>query len=148
MSNLNNCQIIGRLGKDVELRYLPNGTAVANFSVAVSESWKDKQSGERKQATEWFSVVMFGRQAEVAGEFLKKGSLVYLAGKMKTRSWEKDGAKHYKTELHADQMQFLERREAGGDAGDDHGFDQPAQQQRPAPRQAEHSGDFEDDIYF
>lgn len=121
MSNLNLCQIIGRLGKDPEVKYLPSGIAVASFTVAVSESWKDKDSGERKQSTEWFSVVMFGRQADVAGEFLKKGSLVYLAGKIKTRSWEKDGQKHYKTELHADQMQFLERR----DAGDDGGFDQP-----------------------
>lgn len=131
MSNLNNCQIMGRLGQDVKLAYLPSGSAVANFSVAVSESWKDKQTGERKEATEWFSVVMFGRQAEVASEFLKKGSRVYLAGKIKTRSWEKDGQKHYKTELHADAMQFLDKCEAGGDAGDDNGFDQPAPAARP-----------------
>lgn len=158
MSNLNLCQVIGRLGQDVKLAYLPSGKAVANFSVAVSESWKDKDTNERKQSTEWFSVCMFGRQAEVAGEFLKKGSLVYLAGKMKTRSWEKDGQKHYKTELHADTMQFLERR----DAGDGNGFDEPhqgqaggyerpasnGQQRQAAPRQAEHSADFEDDIPF
>ena len=148
MSNLNLCQVIGRLGKDPEVKYTAGGKAVANFSVAVSESWKDKDTNERKQSTEWFSVCMFGRQAEVAGEFLKKGSLVYLAGKMKTRSWEKDGQKHYKTGLHADQMQFLERR----DAGDDNGFDQPAParsapqgRQAPAPAAA---GDFDDDIPF
>ena len=137
MSNLNLCQIIGRLGKPVEVKYLPSGKAVANFTVAVSEHWKDKDTNERKESTEWFSVVMFGRQAEVAGEFLNKGSLVYLAGKMKTRSWEKDGAKHYKTELHADVMQFLERRDASG--GDDRGFDQPAQH-RPAPAVAPAGG--------
>lgn len=150
MSNLNNCQIIGRLGKEPEVRYLPSGNAVANFSVAVSERWKDKQTGEQKEATEWFSVVMFGKQAEVAGQYLKKGALVYLAGKIKTRSWEKDGQKHYKTELHADQMQFLERRDAGGDAGDDRGFDQeqaartPPRQQAPAP--AAVPADFDDDL--
>lgn len=152
MSNLNNCQIMGRLGKDVELRYMPNGNAVANFSVAVSESWKDKQTGERKESTEWFSVVMFGRNAEVASEFLKKGSRVYLAGKIKTRSWDKDGQKHYKTELHADAMQFLDKREAGGYAGDDNGFYNPAtataradQRKAPAPAAA---SDFDDDIQF
>lgn len=150
MSNLNLAQIIGRLGQDVKLAYLPSGSAVANFSVAVSESWKDKQSGERKESTEWFSVCMFGRQAEVASEFLKKGSRVYLAGKIKTRSWEKDGQKHYKTELHADTMQFLDKRESG--AGDDDGFDQPAQAPaRAAPRQAPAAAaaaDFDDDIPF
>lgn len=145
MSNLNLCQIIGRLGKPVEVKYLPSGKAVANFTVAVSESWKDKDSGDRKESTEWFSVVMFGRHAEVAGEFLNKGSLVYLAGKMKTRSWEKDGTKHYKTELHADQMQFLERRDAGG--GGDRGFDQTAQQ-RPAPAAAGGGGGFDEEIPF
>lgn len=148
MSNLNLCQIIGRLGKDPEVKYTGGGKAVANFTVAVSESWKEKDSGERKQSTEWFSVVMFGRQAEVAGEFMKKGSLVYLAGKIKTRSWEKDGQKHYKTELHADVMQFLERRDASG--GDDRGFDQPSQQQRPEPAAAPAGGGggFDDEIPF
>lgn len=149
MSNLNNCQIMGRLGKDPEVNYLPSGKAVANFSVAVSESWKDKDSGERKESTEWFSVCMFGRQAEVAAEFLKKGSRVYLAGKIKTRSWEKDGVKHYKTELHADQMQFLDRREQ---QGDDSGFDAPEtgheRQQRKAGAAPAAGGDDFDDIPF
>lgn len=142
MSNLNLAQIIGRLGKDPEVKYTGGGKAVANFTVAVSESWKEKDSGERKQSTEWFSVVMFGRQAEVAGEFMKKGSLVYLAGKIKTRSWEKDGQKHYKTELHAEQMQFLERREQQGD-------DQRARQPpRAAAAPAQVSAQFDDDIPF
>lgn len=145
MSNLNLAQIIGRLGKDPEVKYTGGGKAVANFTVAVSESWKEKDSGERKQSTEWFSVVMFGRQAEVAGEFMKKGSLVYLAGKIKTRSWEKDGQKHYKTELHAEQMQFLERREQ---QGDDSGFDAPEtgheRQQRKAGATPAPSADFDD----
>lgn len=152
MSNLNLAQVIGRLGQDVKLAYLPSGSAVANFSVAVTDSWKDKASGERKESTEWFSVCMFGRQAEVASEFLKKGSRVYLAGKIKTRSWDKDGQKHYKTELHADAMQFLDKREAGGYAGDDNGFDNPAtataradQRKAPAPAAA---SDFDDDIQF
>lgn len=155
MSNLNLCQIIGRLGRDPEVRYLGSGKAVANMTVAVSEHWKDKDSGERKESTEWFAVVMFGRQAEVAGEFLKKGSLVYLAGKIKTRSWEKDGAKQYKTELHADQMQFLERREAGASKpADDQGFDRPHQAPAPAPAPmqrpaaASPAADFDDDIPF
>ena len=143
MSNLNYCQIIGRLGKPVEVKYLPSGKAVANFTVAVSESWKDKESGDRKESTEWFSVVMFGRQAEVAGEFLNKGSLVYLAGKIKTRSWEMDGVKHYKTELRADVMQFLDRRDAG--SGDDRGFDQAA---RTPPKQQAPAADFDEEIPF
>ena len=142
MSNLNLCQIIGRLGKDVELKYLPNGTAVANFSVAVSETWKDKQSGERKEVTEWFSVVMFGRQAEIAGEYLRKGSLAYLAGKIKTRTWEKDGQKHYRTELHADQMQFLERRDAGESAPE---TGHERQQRKAAERPVQQSAGFDDD---
>jgi single-strand DNA-binding protein len=107
MSNLNQCNIIGRLGQDPEMRYTGSGDAVANLSIAVSEKWKDKQTGEPKEQTEWIRVVLFKRQAELAGEYLHKGSLVYISGKMKTRKYEKDGQTHYSTEIQGREMQFL-----------------------------------------
>ena len=153
MSNLNLCQIIGRVGKDPEVKYLPNGNAVANFSVAVSEKWKDK-NGNPQEATEWFSVVMFGKTAELAGQFVGKGSRIYLSGKIKTRSWDKDGQKHYKTELHADQMQFIDRKDADAPPETGHERQQrkagTAQGRAPAAAAAGPGGggDFYDDIPF
>jgi single-strand DNA-binding protein len=124
MSNLNQCNIIGRLGQDPEMRYTGSGDAVANLSIAVSEKWKDKQTGEPKEQTEWIRVVLFKRRAELAGEYLHKGSLVYISGKMKTRKYDKDGQTHYSTEIHAREMLFLSPRSE----------DQPAQQRDPQQR--------------
>ena len=98
--SLNQAQIIGYLGKDPEVRYLPNGDAVANFSIATSEKWKDKTSGEPREETEWHRISVFGRLAEIVGEYLKKGSLVFVQGKLKTRKWQdKDGNDKYSTEV-------------------------------------------------
>jgi single-strand DNA-binding protein len=107
MSGLNKVMIIGRLGKDPEVRYTQDGAAVANFSIATSESWKDKESGQKMEKTEWHNIVVWKRLAEICGEFLKKGKEVYIEGKLQTSSWEKDGVKRYKTEIHATYMQML-----------------------------------------
>ena len=96
---LNKCTFIGRLGKDVEMRYTPSGTAIANFSIAVSETWKDKATGEKKEKTEWINCVAFGRTAEICGEYLTKGKQVYIEGKMQTDKYEKDGVTKYSTKI-------------------------------------------------
>jgi single-strand DNA-binding protein len=105
---INKVILIGNLGKDPETRYMPSGSAVINMTVATSESWKDKQSGETQERTEWHRVVLFNKLAEIAGQYLKKGSKVYVEGTLRTRSYEKDGQKHYVTEIVADQMQMLD----------------------------------------
>ncbi len=116
---LNKVMIIGNLGKDPEVRYIPSGTAVCNVSIATSESWKDKQSGEDKERTEWHNVALFGRLAEVAGEFLRKGSKVYVEGKLQTRKWQdKQGVDRYTTEIHASDMQMLDGKREGAPAHD------------------------------
>ena len=103
---LNSVQLMGYLGSEPEVRSMSEGKYVASFSLATSESWKDK-AGERQEKTEWHSVVIYGKLAEIAGDYLKKGSLVYLSGKIQTRSWEKDEVTHYKTEIIADNMKML-----------------------------------------
>lgn len=110
--DLNRWTGIGRLGKDVELRYLPNGDAVANFSIACGDTWTDKQSGEKKESTEWVNLVAFKKLAEVCGQYLKKGSKVYAEGKFTTRKWEKDGQTHYSSEIRLDNMQMLDGKPA------------------------------------
>jgi len=113
MASVNKVIIVGNLGNDPEMRYTPSGDAVANITVATTESWKDKASGEKKEATEWHRVTMFKRLAEVAGQYLKKGSQVYIEGKLKTRKWQdKDGNDRYTTEINADDMKMLGSREA------------------------------------
>ena len=115
MASVNKVIIVGNLGRDPETRYLPSGEAVTNISVATTETWKDKASGEKKEATEWHRVAFFGRLAEIAGEYLKKGSQVYVEGSLRTRKWQdKDGQDRYSTEIRADVMQMLGRREGGG----------------------------------
>lgn len=117
MGNLNKCMIIGRLGRDPEMRYTANGTAVTELGVAVSRQYTSQQSGERVDETEWFNVVAFGRTAETMAQYLTKGREVYVEGRMQTRSWDGEcGKKHYRTELVADSFQFLGPRE-GGQAG-------------------------------
>lgn len=110
MPSMQQLTIIGYLGKDPEMRYVRDGSAVANFSVAVTENWKDRSTGEPREHTEWFDCSAFGRTGEVVGEFLHKGSLVHLVGKLKTRSYEKDGVKRYATDVRVDNILFLDKK--------------------------------------
>ncbi len=114
---VNKVILVGNLGNDPESRSFPNGDAITNISVATSESWKDKNTGEMREKTEWHRVVFFRRLAEIAAQYLKKGSKVYIEGKLQTRQWEKDGQKHYSTEIMGDQMQMLDSRGEGGSGG-------------------------------
>jgi len=115
---INKVIIVGNLGQDPETRYMPSGAAVTNFTVATNESWKDKQTGETKERTEWHRVAMFNRLAEIAAEYLRKGSQVYIEGKLRTRKWQgQDGQDRYTTEIIADEMQMLGGRGGGGSFG-------------------------------
>ncbi|HDI61246.1 MAG TPA: single-stranded DNA-binding protein [Desulfobacteraceae bacterium] len=114
MAGVNKVIIVGRLGRDPEVRYTPDGTAVTNLSVATSLEWKDKNTGEKKEKTEWHRVVVFRKLAELCGEYLSKGRQVYVDGRLQTRSWEKDGQTHYTTEIVANEVQFLGGRDTGG----------------------------------
>jgi len=115
---INKVILVGNLGKDPETRYMPNGKAVTNFSIATSESWKDKQTGEQREQTEWHNIVMYDRLAEIAAEYLKKGSQVYVEGKLRTRKWQdKEGRDRYTTEINANEMQMLGGRSGGGGGG-------------------------------
>jgi single-strand DNA-binding protein len=132
---VNKVILIGNLGQDPEVRYMPNGNAVATVSIATGETWKDKQTGEQRERTEWHRVVFFGKLAEIVGQYLKKGSKVYVEGRLQTRKWQgQDGQDRYTTEVVVDvggQMQMLDSRGQGG--GDfDQGYGQPRQQQAPA----------------
>lgn len=114
MAGVNKAIIVGRLGADPELKYFQNGDAVVNISVATSETWKDKGTGEKMERTEWHRVVAFRRLAEIIGEYLTKGSQIYIEGKLQTRSWEKDGITRYTTEIVANNMQMLDSKGNGG----------------------------------
>lgn len=116
MAGINKAIIIGNLGRDPEVRYTQDGTAVANFTVATSESWTDKNTGEKRENTEWHRIVVWRRLAEICGEYLSKGRQVYVEGKLQTRSWEQDGITRYTTEIVANTVQFLGSRDnaAGG----------------------------------
>jgi single-strand DNA-binding protein len=143
---INKVILVGNLGADPETRYMPSGSAVTNLSIATSESWKDKQTGEQKDRTEWHKVAMFNRLAEIAAEYLRKGSQVYIEGKLRTRKWQdKSGQDRWTTEIIADEMQMLGGRGGGGgsapmSSGQDSG--PPG-----APPQAG-PDDFDDDIPF
>lgn len=105
---LNQVQVIGHVGKDVEVRYTAAGEAIANFSIATTDKWKDKQTGEAMEATEWHRVSFFGRRAEIIGEFVKKGTLIYVQGKLKTRKWtDKDGIERYSTDISGNEFKIL-----------------------------------------
>ena len=139
MSGINKCIIVGNLGKDPEVRFLPNGGAVANITVATSESWKDKQTGEQKEKTEWHRVVMFGKLAEISGEYLKKGSKVYLEGQLQTRKWQNsEGQDQYTTEVVLQGfngvMQMLDSKGGNQQQGQSQGI-QPQQQRQQQQRQ-------------
>ena len=115
---INKVILVGNLGRDPETRYMPSGGAVTNVSVATSKQWRDRDSGENKERTEWHRVVFFNRLAEIAGEYLKKGSQIYLEGELRTREWERDGQKHYTTEIVANEMQMMGGRgDMGGGGG-------------------------------
>ena len=146
---INKVIIVGNLGRDPETRYLPSGGAVTNVSVATSKSWRDRESGEQKDRTEWHRVAFFNRLAEIASEYLKRGSKIYLEGELRTREWEREGQKHYTTEIVANEMQMLDSRggmEGGGGGNFGGSGGQSGRQQDdfgPPP-----SDDFDDDIPF
>lgn len=157
MASVNRVILVGNLGRDPEMRYMPSGDAVATFSIATTETWKDK-SGQRQEQTEWHRISMFGKQAEVAGQYLKKGSSVYIEGRLQTRKWtDKEGQERQTTEIRADRMQMLGGR-SGGNAFEV--MDDDAGGGNPAPAQRQPSGsskpaasgsgfdDFDDDIPF
>ncbi|RCS56558.1 single-stranded DNA-binding protein [Parvibium lacunae] len=162
MASVNKVILVGNLGRDPETRYSPDGAAITNISIATTDKWKDKGSGEMREATEWHRIAFFGRLAEIAGEYLKKGSQVYVEGKLRTRKWQdKDGQDRYTTEVVADAMQMLGGRAGAGamgadsGGGYDDGFSTPAP--RPAARPAGAStpgrsapsiADMDDDIPF
>ncbi|MCX7203366.1 MAG: single-stranded DNA-binding protein [Burkholderiales bacterium] len=160
MASVNKVVLIGNLGKDPETRYSPNGGAICNVRLATTRNWKDKTSGERKEETEWHSVVFYDRLAEIAGEYLKKGRPVYVEGRLKTRKWQdKEGQERYTTEIIATEMQLLGSREGmgGGGGGEEGGYSRESQggggrsagaapARKPAP--AASLGDMDDDIPF
>jgi single-strand DNA-binding protein len=156
MASINKVIIVGNLGRDPETRYMPSGDAMTNIAVATTDKWKDKASGEQKEATEWHRVAMFGKLAEIAGQYLKKGSQVYIEGKLRTRKWQdKDGVEKYTTEIIADTMQMLGGRQGmGGGAAMDEGYSPaPVARQnpgaaRPAAKPAPNFSDMDDDIPF
>lgn len=155
---INKVILVGNLGNDPEIRYMPNGNAVANVSLATSDSWKDKATGEQQEKTEWHRVVFFNRLAEIVEQYVKKGSKLYVEGRLQTRSWEQDGVKRYSTEIVASEMQMLDGRGGamGGDMGDNPFGQQQAPSQRPqqaaAVPQAQPAptnfDNFDDDIPF
>lgn len=158
MSNLNRWEGIGRLGQDIEMRYMPNGNAVANFSIAVDDSYKSKETGQKVEQTEWVRCVAFGKSAEFLGEWLRKGARVLAVGKLKTREYEKDGIKRYVTEIHLGQgTEIIDWPPKDEPQRQSHSQDraarQPAprtqQQSRPQPQQppADYD-DFDSDIPF
>lgn len=129
---VNKVILIGRLGGDPDCRYLPNGNAVTNVTLATSDAWKDKQTGQQQECTEWHRVVFFGKIAEIAGEYLRKGSEVYVEGRLQTREWEKDGVKRYTTEIVVDMQGAMQMLGGKRDEGDGQ---QQARQQRQDARQ-------------
>ena len=149
MASINKVILIGNLGRDPETRFLPSGSAVANISVATTDTWKDKTSGEKKEATEWHRVVFFGRLSEIVVDYLKKGSQVYVEGRLQTRKYEKDGQDHYSTEIIADTMKMLGSRSGMG-GGEPRETREPsaAGESRPAKKPAGQLQDMDDDIPF
>jgi len=145
-NDLNRCDFIGRLGRDPEIRYTPNGVAVANFSIAVGEKWKDKNTGEQNEKTEWIKCSSFGKLAEIIAEFLEKGKQVYISGKMQTRQWDdKEGNKRYTTEIVVNQMQMLGGR-GDSDSGD---YSRPSNQDTSGGgQQQSQSGPESEDVPF
>lgn len=152
MSSLNQVNLIGRLGQDPEVRNMPNGDAICTISLATSETWKDKDSGDKKEATEWHRVVFFGKLAEVAGKYTKKGGLIYVSGKLKTRKWQdKEGNDRYTTEINAHEMKLLGSKsdgDAGGGREQNNGGSRPAAAPKQQAQQRRPADDIDSDIPF
>ncbi|MGB0445900.1 MAG: single-stranded DNA-binding protein [Pseudomonadales bacterium] len=162
---VNKVILVGNVGGDPEVRYMPSGGAVTNLTLATSESWKDKQTGQPQERTEWHRVVFFNRLAEIAGEYVRKGSKLYVEGALRTRQWEQDGVKRYTTEIVASEMQMLDSRQGAAQQGGGFqpqaapqqnyqqapagGASQPASvPQQPAQQPGGFDSDFDDDIPF
>ena len=154
MASVNKVIIVGNLGRDPEVRYTPNGDSITNVTIATTDTWKDKATGEKKEATEWHRVVFFGKLAEIAGQYLKKGRQVYVEGALRTRKWtDKEGQERYTTEIVANEMKMLGSREGMSDAppresgsgAGSGGGNRPAAAPQPA---GSNFNDFEDDIPF
>ena len=145
---VNKVILIGNVGKDPEVRYMPNGNAVANLTLATWESWKDKATGETQERTEWHRVIFFRRLGEIVGEYVKKGSKIYVEGRLQTRKWQgQDGQDRYTTEIVADQMQMLDSRGGGGSGGGgDYSSSRPSESDMASS--APDDGGFDDDIPF
>lgn len=169
MASVNKVIIVGNLGRDPEMRYMPSGDAMATIAVATTDNWKDKNTGEKKEQTEWHRITFFGKLAEIAGQYLKKGSQVYIEGSLRTRKYtDKDGVEKYATDIRADTMQMLGSRQGMGSANMDDGYggaapyqnnnqnnnysnnNQNNQPARPAPaaKPAPNFSDMDDDIPF
>ncbi len=165
MASINKVILVGNLGQDPEVKYMPSGGAVTNISIATTDSWKDKATGEKKENTEWHRVVFFNRLAEIVGEYLRKGSQVYIEGNLRTRSWEDNGVKRYSTEIVAREMQMLGSRaggssdfapqQQGGSAPQQQGAQQQPQQNqqssqlsKPQQQAPQNFDNFDDDIPF
>jgi single-strand DNA-binding protein len=159
MASVNKVIIVGNLGRDPEVRYTPNGDSITNVTIATTDTWKDKGTGEKKEATEWHRVVFFGKLAEIAGQYLKKGRQVYVEGALRTRKWtDKEGQERYTTEIVANEMKMLGSREgmsdappreSGGGGSSSHRPSAPSPAPTPAQQPAGGNfNDFEDDIPF
>jgi single-strand DNA-binding protein len=150
---VNKVILVGNLGADPETRYMPSGDAVTNIRIATSESWKDKQTGEQQERTEWHRITFYKRLAEIAAEYLRKGSQVYVEGRLRTRTYEKEGQTHYSTEIIADSMQMLGSRGGAGGAGGgssrgDEGSSAPRERAAPPSGGSNNDTNFDDDIPF
>ena len=150
MASVNSCTFIGNLGKDPDMKYTASGEAICNFSIACSESWKDKNTGEKKEQTEWVRISFFGKLAEICGQYLKKGSQVYVEGSMRTRKWtDKDGQEKYTTEIRGNEMKMLGGKpEGGGQRQQSNEYDQTPPQRQQPPKSSANFDDLESDIPF
>jgi single-strand DNA-binding protein len=145
MASVNKAIIIGNLGKDPEVRYTASGEAMCNITVATSETWKDKQTGEKKELTEWHRISFFGKLAEICGQYLKKGSQVYVEGSIRTRKWtDKEGQERYTTEIKGDQMTMLGSRQGMGAPASSGGYDNEPTDYSPAPPKNKPKPSFDD----
>lgn len=149
MASVNKVIIVGNIGKDPETRYAPNGDAICNITVATTDSWKDKQTGEKKEQTEWHRVSFYGRLAEIAGQYLRKGSAVYVEGSLRTRKWQdKEGQDRYTTEIRADSMQMLGGKQDGGETPKENTGRSARQEAAPKSKEESGFGGMDDDIPF
>jgi single-strand DNA-binding protein len=150
VASVNKVILVGNLGADPETRYMPSGDAITNIRVATTDTWKDKATQERKEATEWHRVVLFGKQAEIASQYLKKGAQVYIEGSLRTRKWQgQDGQERHTTEIRADIMQMLGSRQSGGSNARSSAPQKPEAPVRTvAPGNTVPAADFDDDIPF